>query len=78
MSSGQLTEWLVASASSVSHKLWSEAAEAFAVQLTSAAEAGDEDPVKAAGFYLMVNKVEEAVQVLRKCGHFRLAVSIAK
>ena len=78
MSKGQLTDWLVASASSISHKLWVEASEAYACQLSSAAEAGEEDPVKAAGFYLMINKVEEAVQILKKCGHFRLAVGIVK
>ena len=78
MANGKLTDWLVAAASSVSHKLWSEAAEAFAIQLTSGAEAETEDPVKAAGFFLMVNKVKEAVQVLKKCGQFRLAIGIVK
>ena len=78
MSKGQLTDWLVAAASSVSHKLWSDAAEAYAVQLTCAAQEGKEDPVKAAGFYLMINKVEEAVRVLKNCGQFKMAVSIVK
>ena len=77
-SKGLLSDWLVCAAGTVSHELWLEAAEAYACQLTSDAEAGYKDPLKAAGYYLIANKAEEAVRTLEKCEQYRMALSIAK
>lgn len=73
MASGHLTEWMVSAAASVSRDFWAEACEAFALQLAAAGDAA-----KAASYYLMVHKVEEAIRVLKKAEEFAAAVAVAK
>lgn len=64
---GQLNDWMINVAAGASRRLWEEACEAYALQLAS-----NDDPIKAASYFLMLHKVVEAIDVLSKAKQFRL------
>ncbi|XP_075458280.1 gem-associated protein 5 isoform X2 [Ascaphus truei] len=70
---GELTDQLVAMAPMAGYKVWLWTAEAFVKQLCF-----QEQYVKAASHLLSINKVYEAVQLLRGNHLFREAIAVAK
>ncbi len=64
---------LVCLSASVSRELFSSACAAFAAQLES-----DGDLTRAASYLLMANRLQDAVEVLRRGGQFRTALALAR
>ncbi len=70
---GRVTEMTINMAAATSKTLWKDACKAYAKQLEA-----EEDPMKAASYFLMADLVEDALQVLTRAKEFEAALCIAK
>ena len=70
---GNLKDWHVSLAASVSFSLWKTTCRAYAKQLEDA-----NDSVKASSYYLLVHDIDKAIQVLVQSNFFHAALTIAK